>query len=181
MSTSAIGSDPFSSAFSSLPGNTNLPSAAALAGVTDGSGSSTTSGGTSGASGASGSSSTDSSTATSGGLASITPDDFLKMLITELQNQDPMNPTNSDQIMQQISEIRNIQATSDLTSTLSSVALGQSLATASNLIGRQVEGLTADGSQVSGAVSSVSMKNGSPELNIGSQTLTLANVTSVDG
>ena len=180
MSTSAIGSDPFSSAFSSLPGNTNLPSAAALAGMANGANSGTdpTANGTNGASGSSG---TTSSTATSGGLASITPDDFLKMLITELQNQDPMNPTNTDQIMQQISEIRNIQATSDLTSTLSSVALGQSLATASNLIGRQVEGLGADGSQISGAVSSVSIKNGSPELNVGGQTLTLANITSVDG
>ncbi|HEX5446260.1 MAG TPA: flagellar hook capping FlgD N-terminal domain-containing protein, partial [Pirellulales bacterium] len=128
MSTSAIGSsDPFSSAYSSLPGNTNMPSAAALAGMTDGSDPSTDPSTDPTTDGASGSSSTDSSTSTDSGLAGITPDDFLQMLITELQNQDPMNPTDSDQIMQQISEIRNIQATSDLTSTLSSVALGQSL------------------------------------------------------
>lgn len=181
MSAAAIGSDPFSSAFASLPGNTNMPSAAALAGMTGSSDPSTDPSTDPTASGTSGTSGADSSTSTDSGLAGITPDDFLQMLITELQNQDPMNPTNSDQIMQQISEIRNIQATSDLTSTLGSVALGQSLATASNLIGRQVEGLAADGSQVSGAVSSVSIKNGSPELNVGNQTLTLANITSVDG
>lgn len=177
MSTSSIGaSDPLSSALSSLPGMTNLPSAAAISGLTN------TPSSTAAASGASGSSTAGSTASqTSGGLAGITPDDFMQMLITELKNQDPMNPTSSDQIMQQISEIRNIQATSDLTTTLNSVALGQSLATASNLIGRQVEGLAADGSTVSGAVSSVSIKNGSPELNVGNQTLTLANVTSVDG
>lgn len=178
MSTSSIGaSDPLSSALSSLPGMTNLPSAAAISGLTNTPSSTSTA-----ASGASGSSTAGSTASqTSGGLAGITPDDFMQMLITELKNQDPMNPTSSDQIMQQISEIRNIQATSDLTTTLNSVALGQSLATASNLIGRQVEGLAADGSTVSGAVSSVSIKNGSPELNVGNQTLTLANVTSVDG
>lgn len=177
MSTSAIGSDPLSSAFSSLPGNTNLPSAAALAGMTGKSNPPSAPA----AQGATASTGATSTSAANSGLAGVTPDDFLKMLITELQNQDPMNPTNSDQIMQQISEIRNIQATSDLTSTLSSVALGQSLATASNLIGRQVEGLAGDGSKISGAVSSVSIKNGSPELNVGNQTLTLANITSVDG
>lgn len=177
MSTSSIGaSDPFASAMSSLPGMTNMPSAAAASGVTGNSSAS----GASAASGASGSSAAGSTSSTTGGMSAITPDDFMKMLITELQNQDPMNPTNSDQIMQQISEIRNIQATSDLTTTLNSVALGQSLATAGSLIGRQVEGLGSDGSQVSGAVSSVSIKNGSPELNVGNQTLTLANITAVD-
>ncbi|HJT31712.1 MAG TPA: flagellar hook capping FlgD N-terminal domain-containing protein [Pirellulales bacterium] len=178
MSTSSIGSsDPLSSALSSLPGMTNLPSAAALSGVTNDPSSSDPTA----ASGASGSSTAGSSASTtSSGLTGITPDDFLKMLITELQNQDPMNPTNSDQIMQQISEIRNIQATSDLTTSLNSVVLGQSLATAGSLIGRQIEGLASDGTQVSGAVSSVSLKNGTPEVNVGGQTLELSNITSVD-
>lgn len=175
MSTSSIGSsNPLSSVLSSLPGMTNLPSTAALAGLTGNSSASSNPTAASGSSTAGASAST-----TSHGLAGITPDDFLKMLITELQNQDPTNPTNSDQIMQQISEIRNIQATSDLTTTLNSVALGQSLSTASSLIGKQIEGLAADGSQVSGAVSSVSIKNGTPEVNVGSQTLGLSNITAV--
>lgn len=178
MSTSSIGaSDPLSSALSGLPGMTNLPSTAALSGLANDPSSSDTTA----ASGASGGSTAGSSASTtSSGLTGITPDDFLKMLITELQNQDPMNPTNSDQIMQQISEIRNIQATSDLTTSLNSVVLGQSLATAGSLIGRQIEGLASDGSQVSGAVSSVSIKNGTPEVNVGNQTLGLSNITSVD-
>ena len=175
MSTSSIGaSDPLSGALASLPGMTNLPSVAALSGTAGNSS-------TSGSSAASGSSTAgSSSSATSSGLAGITPDDFLQMLITELKNQDPMNPTNSDQIMQQISQIRNIQATSDLTTSLNSVVLGQSLATAGSLIGRQIEGLASNGTQVSGAVSSVSIKNGTPEVNVGGQTLGLSNITSVD-
>lgn len=174
MSTSSIGaSDPLSSALSSLPGMSNLPSTAELAGLANKPSSS-------GPTAASNASTASSATSTTRGLTGITPDDFLKMLITELQHQDPMNPTNSDQIMQQISEIRNIQATSDLTTSLNAVVLGQSLATAGSLIGRQIEGLASDGSQVTGAVSSVSIKNGTPEVNVGSQTLGLSNITSVD-
>lgn len=113
------------------------------------------------------------------GIAGLTPDNFLQMLITQLQNQDPMNPTDSNQILQQISEIRNIQSTTDLTTSLNSVALGQSLTTASSLIGKQVQGLAADGTQVSGAVDSVTVSNNAAELNIGSQTLSLSSVTAV--
>ena len=113
------------------------------------------------------------------GIAGLTPDNFLQMLITQLQNQDPMNPTDSNQILQQISEIRNIQSTSDLTTSLNSVALGQSLTTASSLIGKQVQGLAADGTKVSGPVDSVSVSNNAAELNIGSQTLSLSSVTAV--
>jgi flagellar basal-body rod modification protein FlgD len=127
----------------------------------------------------SGASSAASSSKANLGIAGLTPNNFLQMLITELQNQDPMNPTNSDQILQQISEIRNIQSTTDLTTSLNSVALGQSLATASSLIGKQVQGLAADGTQISGAVDSVSVSNNVAELNIGSQTLGLSSVTAV--
>lgn len=174
MATSSVGSD-LSSTLASLPGMTNLPSAATLAGLTNGS--STT--GASGSSGASGTSSDTTSSSANQGIAGLTPDNFLQMLITELQNQDPMNPTDSNQILQQISEIRNIQSTTDLTTSLNSVALGQSLSTASSLIGKQVQGLAADGTQISGAVDSVSVSNNVAELNIGSQTLSLSNVTAV--
>lgn len=136
--------------------------------------------GVSGSSGATNTSAANSSTSSANqGIAGLTPDNFLQMLITQLQNQDPMNPTDSNQILQQISEIRNIQSTTDLTTSLNSVALGQSLATASGLIGKQVQGLAADGTQISGAVDSVSVSNNVAELNIGSQTLGLSNVTAV--
>ena len=138
--------------------------------------------GIAGSSAATNTTGTSSSTTTSSaaqGIAGLTPDNFLQMLITQLQNQDPTNPTDSNQILQQISEIRNIQSTSDLTTSLNSVALGQSLSTASSLIGKQVQGLAADGTQISGAVDSVSVSNNVAELNIGSQTLSLSSVTAV--
>jgi len=99
--------------------------------TTDGVGGTPSSGAASGAS-ASG------STSTKGGLGALTSDDFMQMLITQLQNQDPLNPTNSDQILQQISEIDNIQATANLTTSLNTVATDQGFATASSLIGKQV-------------------------------------------
>ncbi|HUY91743.1 MAG TPA: flagellar hook capping FlgD N-terminal domain-containing protein [Pirellulales bacterium] len=112
-------------------------------------------------------------------FASLTPDDFLKMLITELQNQDPMNPTDNTQILQQISEMSNIAATSSLTSSLNGMLTEQNLSAASALVGRNVTGLADDGSNASGKVDSVTIANGTAKLNIGQQTVSLKNIQQV--
>ena len=76
--------------------------------------------------------------AKSSSLSGVKLDDFLKLLITELQNQDPLNPTDNAQILEQISQIRSIESTTQLGQTLESVKLGQNLASASALIDRQI-------------------------------------------
>lgn len=130
-------------------------------------------GGTSGAAGSG------NSTGTQSAMQKITPDDFMKMLITQLQNQDPMNPTSSDQILQQISEIDNIQATTTLTTSLNAVAADQGFQTASALIGKTVQGIDDSGNPVSGTVDSASFSNGDATLNVGSQTMPLSGISSV--
>lgn len=130
-----------------------------------------------GTSGATGSSSNSSSTQNA--LQQITPNDFLKMLITQLQNQDPMNPTSSDQILQQISEIDNIEATTTLSSSLNSVATDQGFQAASGLIGKTVQGVDSSGNPVSGTVDSASFSNGAASLSVGSQTMPLSGISSI--
>lgn len=132
----------------------------------------------SGASGASSSGSA-SSTGSQDAFQQITPNDFMQMLITQLQNQDPMNPTSSDQILQQISQIDNIQATTTLSTSLNTVAADQGFQTASALIGKTVQGVDAGGNPVSGTVDSASFSNGSATLNVGNQTMSLSGISSV--
>ncbi len=103
-------------------------------------------------------------------------DMFLKLMIAELQNQDPMNPMDNHELIQQISQIREIESNSRLTETLEAVMLGQNVNTASAMIGRHVEGLTDDGSRVSGRVDRVSVTDGKPVLHVGEQSISLTNV-----
>jgi flagellar basal-body rod modification protein FlgD len=103
------------------------------------------------------------------------------MMIAELKNQDPTNPTDSSQILQEVSQIDAIQSNTQLTSTLQGVQLGQSIATASALIGMTVAGTDASGNAVSGTVSSASINNGAAQLQIGSSSIPLSNVTQVQG
>jgi flagellar basal-body rod modification protein FlgD len=112
-------------------------------------------------------------------LQSVSVDDFTKMLVTELQNQDPTQPMSNTDLMNQVSQIQAIESNQQLTTTLASVALGQSIASAGNLIGRSVSGLDSQGNQVSGTVSSASIANGSAVLNVGKSTIPLNNVTQI--
>jgi len=106
-------------------------------------------------------------------------DDFLKLLITELQNQDPMNPMENNEILQQFSQIREIESNMRLTETLESVLLGQNLTTASGLIGRSIVAMTDNGGTVSGRVDRVSIVDGQPKLNVGGRVVELKNVSEI--
>jgi flagellar basal-body rod modification protein FlgD len=118
-------------------------------------------------------------------LASVNIDEFLKLLLTELQNQDPLDPLDNSEMAQQISQIREIAATDKLSATLDTVLTGQSLTTASNLIGREVEALTPQGETVRGEVNKVTVEVDREKetrmykIHIGDQAFALENVREV--
>lgn len=87
-------------------------------------------------------------------LNDLTADDFLQFLVTQLQQQDPLNPTSNQELLDQINSIRSLTATTQLTSTMGSVQVGQNLATASGLIGKSVKALDDKGNEVNGKVTS---------------------------
>lgn len=91
-------------------------------------------------------------------LRDVDMDGFLKLLIAQMQNQDPLSPMENTEIMQQISQIRSISATDKLTDTLDTVLMGQNLSTASSLIGKSVTALTDAGTNVTGIVKRVSVE-----------------------
>lgn len=80
-----------------------------------------------------------------GGASSATQglgsQDFLKLLITQLTNQDPLEPTDNDELLRQISSIREIELSTTLTDSLRSLTDQQRFASASTLIGQYVTSL----------------------------------------
>ena len=99
-------------------------------------------------------------------LNELDMDDFLKLMIAEMQNQDPLNPLENAELIAQISQIREVGATEQLTETLNSVLLGQNISSATNLIGADVVALNDNGERVSGNVRVVSITNGQPTLDL---------------
>jgi flagellar basal-body rod modification protein FlgD len=99
-------------------------------------------------------------------LNDVDTDDFLKLMIAELQNQDPLNPLNNDQLIAQIGQIRSVAATDKLSATLDTVLLGQNISSATNLIGADIDGISDDLQNVTGLVKRVSVADGQPKLHL---------------
>lgn len=119
-----------------------------------------------------------SSNFTSGSQVSSTPDaysslssgDFLKIIFTELTNQDPLAPSETKDLLEQLSTIRAIQSDVDLGERLESMAKQNEITSSSSLVGKFVTGKTASGSETAGYVDSVSITRDGPVLNLSSGT-----------
>ncbi|RMF41955.1 MAG: flagellar biosynthesis protein FlgD [Planctomycetota bacterium] len=119
-------------------------------------------------------------------LSNVDLDEFLGLLITELQNQDPLNPMDNADMLTQLSQIREIGSTNQLTKTLNNLAVGQELTMASNLIGKTVSALDNAGKDVEGTVDRVSVQT-DPEdpsirkvsVHIGDSTVDITNIREI--
>ncbi|SMP62303.1 flagellar basal-body rod modification protein FlgD [Neorhodopirellula lusitana] len=126
-----------------------------------------------------------STTGTNDGYNSLGTDDFLALLVQELQNQDPLNPMDNADMVAQIGQIREIGATDELTGTLNSLSNNQQLVTASGLIGKNVQGLADDQSNVDGIVDRVTVEtNGendvrSVKVHVGGKTMNVENIREI--
>lgn len=89
-------------------------------------------------------------------------DDFLKILITQLQNQDPMQPLEDKEFIAQMAQFTSVEQLTNMASEMR--LLRQSIGFASTLIGKSVswEEVSETGETVvkSGVVDSITVKDG---------------------
>ncbi|HYA69642.1 MAG TPA: flagellar hook capping FlgD N-terminal domain-containing protein [Acidimicrobiales bacterium] len=99
--------------------------------------------------------------------------EFLQLLVAQLQNQDPLNPEDPSQFMSEIAQLTQVQSQTTL-------GAEQQTATADSMLGFDVTGTASSGAQVQGVVSSVDLSSsGSPVLMVGTTALPLSSVTEV--
>ncbi len=89
------------------------------------------------------------------GFSSMSSADFIRIMFTELANQDPFAPSDSSALLDQMNSIRSIESNIDLMARLDTLVFENKLSSAANLIGKEVQGLTSDGLRVDGAVTTV--------------------------
>lgn len=78
------------------------------------------------------------------GMQSLTSEDFFRILVTELQQQDPLEPAKTSDMISNVSQIRSIELAGRLNETLDRLARQQRAAGAAELIGKHVRALVAD-------------------------------------
>jgi flagellar basal-body rod modification protein FlgD len=72
------------------------------------------------------------------GLGSLKSEDFFRILVSELQNQDPLEPSKTSDLIGQVSQIRSIELNGKLSGTLEQLTRQQRVAGAGDLIGKYV-------------------------------------------
>ena len=99
-------------------------------------------------------------------FAALTSGEFLQIIFTELQNQDPLAPNDTSAMLDQLSTLRTIESDTQMVKSLERMVSQSELAAASQMIGSLVSGITLDNRRVSDLVISVSMTQDGPVLNM---------------
>lgn len=100
--------------------------------------------------------------------ANLNEQDFLQLLVAQLQYQDPMDPTDDQSFIQEQAQFSTVEGINNMQSTLTTMTTGQKMSNADSLIGMNVEYTGSDGSVESGVVSSASDSNGTVTVQVGS-------------
>ena len=94
--------------------------------------------------------------------AGMGKDDFLKLLVGQLKNQDPQNPQGSDQFMGQMAQFSMVEQLTNLAATMTkSQTVG--------LLGHTVSYLGPDKTKVTGTVESVNTSGTAATITVGGQ------------
>jgi flagellar basal-body rod modification protein FlgD len=113
------------------------------------------------------------STADDTGTASLLqPNTFLSLLVDELKYQDPLDPTNSSDFMNQIAELSQVEQ-------LQTVSSSSEISEAAGLIGQSVTGDDTSGQLITGTVTGVTNGTNGPTLDVNGDTVDLSSVQQI--
>lgn len=109
---------------------------------------------------------TSGTSSTSGAGSQLSSSDFLQLLTTELQNQDPMQPVDDTQSVAQLAQFSALSATEELNTSFQNFQSNFGVMQSATLIGKTVTvdtpNATGNSSTVTGTVSTISVQNGQP-------------------
>ncbi|MHC4362135.1 MAG: flagellar hook assembly protein FlgD [Planctomycetota bacterium] len=110
--------------------------------------------------------------------------DYMKLLVTELQNQNPLEPMDNNQMAAQLAQFSQLQQLEGMNSNFADVLAVNELAYASTLIGKQVSFLhetqSGDKELTTGSVDKVTAdEDGNILLTVGDKTPALEEVISI--
>jgi flagellar basal-body rod modification protein FlgD len=104
-----------------------------------------------------GSASTGSTTSTS--TNAVNYNTFLQLLIAEMKNQDPTNPTDTSQYMSQFAQMSSVEQAMQTNTKLDALLSSSALSQADGLIGRTATFTDSTGATMSGKITSVSINS----------------------
>lgn len=108
----------------------------------------------------------------SGSSQVLTQKDFLQLLVTQMQNQNPLDPQSDTQMAAEMAQFTSLQQTSAMSSSLAMMQ-------ADSLVGQTVNLQVDSQTMTNGVVQGVIMQNGTPQILVNGSAYDLSQVISV--
>lgn len=102
----------------------------------------------------------------SSGYSDMSSEEFVEIMLTELSNQDPLEPNDSQALLEQISTIRSIESDLEMIDRLEDMVSSNEFASATSLVGSMVAGVDDLGERVADLVLSVTKTSDGPIMNL---------------
>lgn len=99
-------------------------------------------------------------------FSTLSSEEFVRIMFSELANQDPLKPNDSSQVLEQMSQIRSIESDMQLQENLKSLVSQNQFASAGSMLGAYISGLSDANRRVEGQVLSISRTKDGPVLNL---------------
>jgi flagellar basal-body rod modification protein FlgD len=118
-------------------------------------------------------------TAASSPQNTLTTQDFLQLLSTQLQNQDPLQPMDNTAYLAQMAQFTSLQQVNTLSTTISQMSGNEQNLAASTYLGRTVTMNNGNSGTVSGQVTAIDFSGTTPTLQINGTYYPLTSLLSV--
>ena len=107
--------------------------------------------------------------------------EFLKLLVTQMRNQDPMQPVSDTEFIAQMAQFSSLEQTKTMSADITKLRQGNDFLQATNLLGKEVRLNLGNMEFTKGIVTDLNVKDGEARIIVGDKTYTLDQVTSVSG
>lgn len=114
-----------------------------------------------------------------GAAAGMGKDDFMKLLMEQLKNQDPMKPMEDKEFITQLAQFSSLESIDALTEQMEALTGSQMLVQAATLIGKPATAKLTSGEVVTGTISQVKMIDGKPTAVINGKEIDTSLITTI--
>ncbi len=109
----------------------------------------------------------------------LNQDDFLKLIVAQMAQQDPMNPMKDTEFISQMASFSALEQSKAMQQDLAALRVEQQLLQATGLLGREVLVQGGDGTLTLGIVSGVTVEDSIPHIVVNGWPYTLGDLRSV--
>lgn len=106
-------------------------------------------------------------------------DEFLRILVTQLKNQNPLEPIKDKEFIAQMAQLSSVEKLEQLNSNMTKIGDATNNTSLFNLIGKKVSFINNRGQEDTGIVDGINLKKGKGFISVNGKEMNLENITKI--